>query len=631
MIAAGSAGRSAAWQVAAFLVPFAVYVFTLAPTVTYEDSGSFLAAAVHLGVAHPPGFPLWCLLAHAFTWLPVGDLAWRVHLCSAFFAALSTWLAFRVTFRLTNESTAALVAALALGVSSVLWSQAVVAEVYTLNAFFTLLSVELVLGWQQDRRDRWLYALAMATGLSLTNHPMAAGVASVAALWVLAIDWRRALAPRVIAVGALLLALGLSVYLYLPIRAAAQPPVNWGNPDTLERVVAHVSREMYRQQPERFAGDTADVALHTAHAWYGIGRGFGLPFALLAAGGTILLLGRRRDAGLATLAIAWVNTLGLNAILHAPANPLHLFAHRVYYIPAHAMAAVWLGTAVAALLGSRTSVRRKAVLAGLGVLLAATGIWNAPYAQRRGDERARDLGLDVLDSIPEGAGLLAADVVAFPVAYLKFVEGERPDVQLLSTGFASQASPLSGLVTTEPLTEQMFAKFPELRGHGSLPRGLVYQVVPEEVARRASYASFRALPGSPRGPASGWPAGDPFDRAARTKYAAYHARLGAKFRARGLHSAAASEFDRAEILNPDDPFVSTLLVEIYRHFDVRRERWEPILQDALDSLAAEGEGFGASRFERERLEKPLAEVRRERHDHPEGQPRRTDPLAPTDR
>ena len=52
-----------------------LYVYTLAPTVTLEDSGEFITAAYHLGVPHPPGYPLWCLIAHTFTWIPLGSVA----------------------------------------------------------------------------------------------------------------------------------------------------------------------------------------------------------------------------------------------------------------------------------------------------------------------------------------------------------------------------------------------------------------------------------------------------------------------------------------------------------------------------------------------------------------------------
>ena len=78
----GRGGGFRLFLAAAFL-SFSLYSFTLAPTVTAEDSGELVTAAATLGVAHPPGYPLWCILGKVFTYLPVGTVAWRVNLLSA--------------------------------------------------------------------------------------------------------------------------------------------------------------------------------------------------------------------------------------------------------------------------------------------------------------------------------------------------------------------------------------------------------------------------------------------------------------------------------------------------------------------------------------------------------------------
>src|SRR6476469_10012545 len=64
-----------------------IYFFTLAPTVTGGDSGELIVAAAQWGVAHPPGYPLWTVIAHGFSEIPFGSLGWRVSLMSAFCAA----------------------------------------------------------------------------------------------------------------------------------------------------------------------------------------------------------------------------------------------------------------------------------------------------------------------------------------------------------------------------------------------------------------------------------------------------------------------------------------------------------------------------------------------------------------
>src|SRR6476619_2734002 len=74
---------------AVFLVALVVYSWTLAPTVTLTDSGELIVAAYGLGVAHPPGTPLWVMLAHLPSLVPVGSVAVRINFSSAVFAALA--------------------------------------------------------------------------------------------------------------------------------------------------------------------------------------------------------------------------------------------------------------------------------------------------------------------------------------------------------------------------------------------------------------------------------------------------------------------------------------------------------------------------------------------------------------
>src|SRR5690606_19683767 len=123
----------------AALAAFLLYAATAARHVTGEDAGELIAAAYHLGIPHPPGYPLWCLVAHAFTWIPFGTIPWRVALCSAFFGAAAVYVLARLFRHLTGDSRAGALAALAVGLSQEFWKQAVIPEVYTLNAFFVAL------------------------------------------------------------------------------------------------------------------------------------------------------------------------------------------------------------------------------------------------------------------------------------------------------------------------------------------------------------------------------------------------------------------------------------------------------------------------------------------------------------
>ena len=167
-----SPGRSdAAALAAAVLGPLALYAATLPRTVVLEDDGLFLMAGVHLGVAHPPGYPLYTLIVHLFTRLPFGDPAVLGHLSSAVLGALACGAVYCCARLLRASPAPALIAAWLFGVSEQFWSQAIIAEVYTLNALLFFATYALVLLGARDPRREWpLWCAAVAWGAGLANH-----------------------------------------------------------------------------------------------------------------------------------------------------------------------------------------------------------------------------------------------------------------------------------------------------------------------------------------------------------------------------------------------------------------------------------------------------------------------------
>jgi hypothetical protein len=132
-----------------FAASLALYVQTLAPSVAalFDDSLEFPLVSYRLGIAHPTGYPLYTLLGKLYTLLPWHDVAWRVNLLSAVAGALTVALVYLVARQLTARRLAAVFGAVALAASPVFWSQAVVAEVYTLTAAFVALLLWLALRW----------------------------------------------------------------------------------------------------------------------------------------------------------------------------------------------------------------------------------------------------------------------------------------------------------------------------------------------------------------------------------------------------------------------------------------------------------------------------------------------------
>jgi hypothetical protein len=233
-------GKEYLYRALAFVAPLSLYILTAAPSLYWEDSAGFQLAAVELGIAHNPSFPLYVLIARLLTLLPFGSAAFMVNLASALFGAAAAFMVYLLARDLAYKvgkpsdwvPSLALLAAMLFATVESVWLQAVRAEVYTLNAFLTFLFLWLALRFVQQRLTTVRFAAfaGLVIGLGLANHPLLLGVVALPVLAVL-FWWQREklLAVRPIMLVATFLAIGLSVYLYLPIRAVQMPTLNWGD------------------------------------------------------------------------------------------------------------------------------------------------------------------------------------------------------------------------------------------------------------------------------------------------------------------------------------------------------------------------------------------------------------------
>ena len=211
---------------------FALYAATSPRSVALEDDGLFVLSSYFLGIEHPPGYPLFTLLGKLFTLLPVGSVAYRVHLLSALLGALSCaalWLCAR---QLIEGRLPAYVAALGLGLSRTFWSQAIIAEVYTFNTLFLFILLYMGLRAAPPSGEGSgriaLPAIALVFGLSLSNHwPLMLLVAPgfAALLWP-----RRKEVLRRSALLAPLFLLGLVPYAWLVVRSRVPLPISFYGP-----------------------------------------------------------------------------------------------------------------------------------------------------------------------------------------------------------------------------------------------------------------------------------------------------------------------------------------------------------------------------------------------------------------
>ena len=173
-----------------FIISLALYIRALTPGLLHGDSGEFQTLAYLLGHTHPTGYPIYLVLAKLATFLPLGDVAYRVNLFSALMAALTVAGVYLSGRLLVNYRALALIGAMTLAVSPTFWSQAIIAEVYTAGAAFLVLILLALLWWDQTDEPRAMFLAGMLGGLSLGVH-MSVALLAPAVLLFLLLHWRR--------------------------------------------------------------------------------------------------------------------------------------------------------------------------------------------------------------------------------------------------------------------------------------------------------------------------------------------------------------------------------------------------------------------------------------------------------
>ena len=212
--------RDAFGAAAVGAVALAIYLRTLAPgLVAVVDTPMFQFIGRVLGVPHNPGYPLYVLLTHAFSYVPVGSLAYRINLFSALCGALAVALLFLVSRELRCRTVISLAGALGFAFGHIFWSQSIIAEVYTLNAALVAALLLLLLLWRRTQREGFFFAAVAAFAIGLGNHTTIVGFAPGLAAFALITNRRFALRLRTILISAALVAVGVLQYAFIILRS----------------------------------------------------------------------------------------------------------------------------------------------------------------------------------------------------------------------------------------------------------------------------------------------------------------------------------------------------------------------------------------------------------------------------
>jgi tetratricopeptide (TPR) repeat protein len=448
-----------------------VYALGACPTIYVGDSGELVAAVDVLGIPHPSGYPLYVLLGKLWTLLlPVGSIAYRMSLFSAVCAAAACAVLYHLCRREGTGAPAAAFASLLLAVSPSLWGEANIQRVYALNTLFVLLAVWWALEWRRTGRGRDLLVSCLLCGVGATNHTFMGFVAFAVGLFALSERPGLLRQPRLLAAMPACALAGLLPYLYLPIRSNMDPPLDWGNPETLDAFLAVVlRRDFWNRRWIEGPGDLVVIlgdylkSLGTELLWVGAAL---MLYALVA--------GRRRWPVLLPLLIMGANAGAM--ALHGSRSDLFIW-HR-YYVPSYAMGALLAGLGLHMLLERwrLAPARRWLAWAPLAVPLVGAALYWKEFDRSR-YRVAEDFSRKLLATLPPGAHLAATDDnILFVLIYLKFVEGLRPDVDLILQGVGGANLP--NLRFNPDHEGLFFTHHPNWRNEQLevVPVGLVFQV-----------------------------------------------------------------------------------------------------------------------------------------------------------
>ena len=452
----GVAGLAA---IAVFGIALVVYLRTLLPGVSVGDWAEMQWIPAQLGIPHPTGYPLYVLLGKAFSLLPFGSLAFRAELLSAVAAAAAAGTAVLIAARLGVRPVIALAAGLALAFSGELWLEATYSEMNGLHLLLMAAVIHRAVVWRAERRDRDLQIGALLAGLSISNHLLALTVVPIVILFVL-IDARSRLRERpvLLAQAAGLVIVGLTPYLFLPIRGLFGPAAIYGKFLTWQGVSSLVTGADLRSQMHFTSAD------NLVKTWNDVP-------AVLAQfrdrSNLVFVVGGLIGAGIQAVRDRWLFAmLGLIVVIN-----IFFFATYVgdldhYLLVTWLAFAIWLAIALETIVAwierhvANAAIARGAAVLVVGLPLAILGANWATYDESQ-NHVGEEFAESVLAALPRDAVLLTYWDALTNLGYVHCVDRQRPDVAFRSFDVTARVvcDPVEGTLEDVARERPLFALF----------------------------------------------------------------------------------------------------------------------------------------------------------------------------
>lgn len=485
---------------AAFLLPFLLYLLTLAPTIYNLDSAELTTAAATGGIVRATGYPFYLVLGNLWSRLPVGDVGYRLNLASAVYSALALLFAEYSMRRLGVGRWARFCAWGFLAIAPYFWALSLIAEVYTLHVAMMAAVALALLRWREQPTPARLFPPVLLMTLGMGNHAATVLLVPGCLFFVLVSHPRVLLRPWSLLAAGAGLALGAMVFLYLPLAYSAGPAFNYAgqynaagefepvNLQTLSGVIWLITGRTFAGQmfgyslaelPGQFAG--FGTQLLTAFAAIGIGPGI--------VGALVLL---RRD---------W--RTGMLLLLFFLGNLVFFVNYRVVdkntmFLPTYYIWALWVGIGLQAIveivegLPERRAAGRNGwrrwITAGLLirvlvlVVLLAVVPWNWSRVDLSQDYSTREQSEEILAEVGPNALIFGWWETVPGIQYLQFVEGQRPDVQAINR-FLISGDDMETLIRESATERPVYINSPSLTLIQTMEVqqvGHLYQVLPRE-------------------------------------------------------------------------------------------------------------------------------------------------------
>ncbi|HEX2788018.1 MAG TPA: DUF2723 domain-containing protein [Ignavibacteria bacterium] len=422
------------FQIASFIIPLIVYIYTLAPTVSFIDSGELATVCIKLGVAHPTGYPLFTILGNVFSKMPIGEEIYRLNLMCAVISSLACVMFFNLLAYLftsknilenclpksvsdkKNIYVISLISTLTLAFSITFWSSSNAIEVYALHIFFLVTIIYIFLKACFEGNAKYWLLFGFVLGLSFTNH-LTTIFLSIGTLYLFfSINGFNQAAFKKILWIAVFFIIGLTVYIYLPVRAD-NGVLSWGNPHDWENFYRHVSGKQFSVW---MFSSSENAAKQFGYFTNSFPKEFGYVFLILAISGVIRLFQANRKVFYYTF------LLFIFTVLYA--INYDIYDIDSYFLLAYIVSGIWIAFGLL-FLYEKLDFFRKFVYIGLVIPLILI-YQNYSQANENDNFYVQDYTMNVFASAAPNAIIFSTqwDFWVSASFYYQYVENIRPDI-----------------------------------------------------------------------------------------------------------------------------------------------------------------------------------------------------------